>query len=289
MNKGSRGSSLNAFEDARGAWVGAAAVALVVTSLTQRAAAETRDVKSACLSAYETSQVQRKEGHLLAAREALTVCTRDECPALVRTDCAGWLADVDAALPSVVLQASADGDEIANVTVRVDGAIVKTSLDGKATQTDPGPHTFRFETAGFPPIETAVVIREGERYRALRVAFRSPKKEPWSAPVRTSRPIPLASWIFAGVSVAATASFVGFAISGFQRKEALRTECAPFCAASDVDTVQHRYFAADLSLAIAGASLGVASLFYFTRPEVPIRVGLVPALNGQALRISGDF
>jgi hypothetical protein len=296
MDKGSRGSSLNAFSRAcaQRSVIGAVTAALFVASFSPRAAAQTRDAKSACIAAYESSQVLRKEGHLQAARDALAICTRDECPTLVRTDCAGWLAEVDAALPSIVLQASADGEEIADVTVYVDGTLVKTTLDGKATPIDPGPHALRFESPRFPPIDMPVVIREGEHYRALRVAFASIKPPPETAAVRTSRPVPLPAWIFGGVSVAALGSFVGFAISGFERKEALRTQCAPFCSASEVDTVQHRYFAADLSLAIAGASLGLASFFYFTRAEVPVRVGVAPALSvdgrlAGALHVAGDF
>jgi len=269
----------------------------LLSSFASRAEAQTPDErKAACLSAYETSQVERKAGHLLQAREALAICTRDECPTLVRTDCAGWLADVDAALPSVVVQASADGAELTDVAVYVDGALVKTALDGKAIAVDPGPRAFRFVSrrAGLSPIEMPVVIREGEHYRALRVTFDTGARPPpltESAPVPTSRPVPITAWIFGGVAIAATASFAAFAITGYERKETLRTHCAPFCDPSEVDTVQHRYFAADVSLAVAAASLGIATYFYLTRPEVPLRVGFAPLPRGSggAIRISGGF
>jgi hypothetical protein len=99
------------------------------------------------------------------------------------------------------------------------------------------------------------------------------------------------AWIFGGVSVVATASFAAWAVSATDRKNTLQAQCAPFCAASDVDAVQHRYLAADISLGIAAASLGLAAYFYFTRPEIPVRVGLaLPSGSAScALRISGDF
>jgi hypothetical protein len=249
------------------------------------------------LESYEGAQVSRQQGHLLDARRALQICTREECPPLVRTDCAHWLEDVEKALPSVVVQASADGHELVDVTVYVDGAVLKTSLDGKATAVDPGPHTFRFEAKAFAPVETAVVIREGEHYRPLPVVFRSEPTKNASAPVvPTSRPIPASVWILGGVSLVATASFVGWGIAGVQRKHALEGDCAPFCAESDVATVQQRYLVADVSLAVAVASLGLASFLYLTRPEIPLRprFAFVTAAAGAArsafaLRISGDF
>ncbi|HEY2516347.1 MAG TPA: hypothetical protein VGI39_35995, partial [Polyangiaceae bacterium] len=99
-----------------------AAVATPLFALLPSAArAEPEGVKSACVRAYESSQVLRQQGHHLDAREALRVCAREECPVLVRTDCANWLVDLEEALPSIVVHATTDGVERNDVTVLVDG------------------------------------------------------------------------------------------------------------------------------------------------------------------------
>jgi hypothetical protein len=42
---------------------------------------------------------------LIEAREQLRACAAAQCPAVVQTDCAGWLAEVEKALRSVVVAA----------------------------------------------------------------------------------------------------------------------------------------------------------------------------------------
>jgi hypothetical protein len=250
------------------------------------------DSKSECVQAYESSQVLRREARLLEARKALQLCTREDCPGLVRNDCGNWLGEVERALPSVIVQATGDGQQLTDVTVTMDGDIVKNGLDGKAIDVDPGTHKFRYEASGFPPIETTVVVSEGEHYRPLIVAFRRPFVAP--VPVRTQRPVPLAVWILGGASVLAAGSFAAWAIAGNQRKTELERQCAPFCSSSDVDGVQHRYLAADISLGVGVVALGAASLLYVTRPEVPVRVGFAAPPSPSAARVlavdvSGDF
>ena len=294
MRSGSNGSSPSASNAS--ALLAAAAFALVASS----ARADEPEVKRACLESYESAQVHRQQGHLLDARQSLQVCTREACPPLVRTDCAHWLDDIEQALPSIVVQATADGQELVDVTVYVDGAVVKRTIDGKATAVDPGPHAFRFEAPGFAPVETSVVIREGEHYRPLPVVFHAPPAKVESAPLSTapvqaSRPVPAAAWILGGVSLVATASFIGWGIAGYERKRALEANCAPFCAQSDVDTVRQRYLFSDVSLAVAVASLGAASFLYLTRRELPLHARVAIAVapdegrSACAVRISGDF
>jgi hypothetical protein len=249
--------------------------------------AQPADAKSACVSAYENSQVLRQQGRLVEAREALGLCSRQECPALARTDCGNWLEEVEKAIPSVIVQATADGAEITDVQVSIDGKVVTTTLDGKAIPTDPGSHRFRFEAAGFAPIETTMVIREGEHYRALPAQFVS-HHEPLPA-VATARPVPATVWILGALTIAGAAGFTAFGLLGDQKKDSLQNRCAPFCASSDVDVVQHQYLAADISLGVGVASLVTGLVLFLTRPEVPVRVGIAPRASGPALSVHGDF
>jgi hypothetical protein len=245
------------------------------------------------VSSYENSQVLRRQGRLLDAREALAACSRQECPPLVRSDCGTWLEEVDRAIPSVIVQATVGGAETAAVAVSIDGKVVTERLDGKAIVTDPGLHTFRFETPGFLPVETSLVIREGEHYRALPVAFAShPARLPSDRPLETARPVPLAAWILGGVGVAGVGTFLAMGILGNLQRERLKEQCAPFCSPSDVDIVQRNYIAADTSLAVAIVSLALGSVVFLSRPEVPVRVSLTQSRArglGPALDLSADF
>jgi hypothetical protein len=222
--------------------------------------------------------VLRQQGRLVEAREALGLCSRQECPALARTDCGNWLEEIEKAIPSVIVQATADGAEISDVQVSIDGKVVKATLDGKAIPTDPGSHTFRFDAAGFAPVETTIVIREGEHYRALPARFLSHHEPP--PPIVTARPVPPAVWILGALTVAGAAGFTAFGLLGDQKKASLQNQCAPFCASSDVDVVQHQYLAADISLGVGVVALVTGLVLYFTRPEVPARVGMTVSPAG---------
>jgi hypothetical protein len=61
--------------------------------------------KQACLTASDKGQQAKLEGKLRVAREQFIVCSRNECPALVRQDCTQWVTEVMAAIPSVVVGA----------------------------------------------------------------------------------------------------------------------------------------------------------------------------------------
>jgi hypothetical protein len=295
MPKGSSDSNRSASTDQRGrlkrAVSGAGAAAfLAISSAGTARADDAAEIKSSCIKSYEEAQELRQQTRFVEARSTLKLCARQECPVIVRTDCAKWLEEIEGALPSVVIRATIDGVDTLDVKVIVDGKESKVRLDGKAMTLDPGPHKFRFETKGFPPIETSLTIREGERYRALPADFKSPNAGGGTAVhVPTKRPIPVTVWIFGGVAVAGAAGFTALGLAGNSRKDSLKTECAPFCKESDASGVETRWLAADISLGVAAVSLGLAGYFFFTRPEVPIRVGLTMPKSGLGLDVGGTF
>ena len=61
--------------------------------------------RAQCVEAYERAQYMRRESKLRGAREALLVCAQDSCPAATRGDCVPWLAEVERALPTIVIAA----------------------------------------------------------------------------------------------------------------------------------------------------------------------------------------
>jgi hypothetical protein len=75
-------------------------------------------------------------------------------------------------------------------------------------------------------------------------------------------PGPLA-WIGAGVSLVALGSFAYFGATGTSDLNRLRDQCAGHCAQSDVDAAWNKLVAADISLAVAVVSGGIAGWLFF--------------------------
>ncbi|WP_437972047.1 hypothetical protein WMF04_23395 [Sorangium sp. So ce260] len=164
---------MNASSPARARLALALAVSAALALTGARARAQPH--KRACAAAYERAQGLRRDGKLLAAREALIACSQPTCPAAAVADCGPWLAEVEQSLPTVVIAArDARGRERLDVRVLVDGRLLASALDGKALPVDPGPRTFRYEPASGPAVEERVLIREGEKNRALTVILGAP-------------------------------------------------------------------------------------------------------------------
>jgi uncharacterized membrane protein len=146
----------------------AASMVLAFASHASRASADVQ----ACLGASEKGQRARGAGKLREAREQFLLCSSDGCPAMVRRDCAQWQGEVIATLPSIVLGAKdRAGRDLFDVTVSIDGEPLVKKLDGKSLPVDPGPHTFKFEMAGAPPVIERALIKEGEKTRVIAATF----------------------------------------------------------------------------------------------------------------------
>jgi hypothetical protein len=158
------------------AWPLALCVALAAaTSAPARAAEPT---KRECVAANESGQDLRQAGKLREARAALAECMSPRCPRPVREDCAQRLADIEAALPTVVFVAKdGDGNDLRDVRVSMDGRNLAAS-DGTAVAIDPGDHAFTFTKEGFPPATSDIVVHEGDKNRRIQVVLAAPKPAP---------------------------------------------------------------------------------------------------------------
>ncbi len=262
------------------------------------AAAATPQDKQACIAASEKAQQLRADSKLMSSREQLLSCARDVCPAVVRKDCARWLAEVEEALPTIVLAArDGAGHDVAAVKVTVDDKPFADKLEGKAQPIDPGSHVFKFEREGGPSLTETVLVREGEKNRIVSVTFAAPSDgAAAAAPGKSDAALPgervvnPAAWVLGGVGVAAFASFAYFGISGRSRASELRSTCAPGCAESDVDSVKSKLLIADVSLGVSVVSLGIATYLFLnpTRSESK-SVSFSPLPGGGALHLSGSF
>ncbi len=237
----------------------AAAVVLGVAVLL---AAPAASADATCISAYEQTQTLRKDGKPAAAKAQAAICARDTCPALLTKDCTKWLAELDAIIPTVILDPrSATGQPRTDVRVKLDGAAITEKIDGKPLSVEPGAHTFVFEADGGPPVERKVVVKEGDK--AIKVTTTLAAAPP--AAREEDRPIPMGVWIFGGVSIVALATSAIFAIDGLGKKSDL-DDCKPRCSSGDVDSMSTSFTLADVALG-AGVMAGAAAAYLFlTRP-----------------------
>jgi len=279
------------------------------------AAAGAEDEKHQCISASDQGQQLRDDGKYQLAREAFARCARETCPVPVRQDCVHWLLEVDQSSATIVVNAKDEkGNDLADVTVSVDGTALTTKLDGKPLTVDPGEHTLRFEASGFVPVDEHVVIHAAEKNRTVNVRLTSfpPAPErtetgqgegqlgqngvgetPTPAPGRTPRTL---GWVFAGVAVAAFATETYFGVAGLnQRSEYLsHGGCAPHCSLSEKNSVQTKFVVADVALGMGLVSSGVAAYFFFRRraPKWAPRAtsfDLLPRPGGAEVTLVGHF
>lgn len=124
-----------------------------------------------CVAASEKGDKLRRQSSLRAARTSYIVCADQGCPAQVRDDCNLHMNELETAMPTVVFNVrDGEGDATA-VTVLFDGEPLVTSLDGKPVPVDPGEHTFTFKLKEYPEQTKKILVREGEKGRAVAMLF----------------------------------------------------------------------------------------------------------------------
>lgn len=220
----------------------------------------------ACISAYEQTQTLRKDGKLSAAKAQAVICARDSCPALLTRDCSRWLAELEVAIPTVVLDARTPAGGLrADVRVKLDGAPLAEKIDGKPLIVEPGSHVFVFEAEGAATVEERVVVREGEKLKKISATM-APSVTRIVEGSEEARPIPLAVWVFGGVSVVSLATSAIFAIDGFGKKSDL-DQCKPRCASADVDAMSASFTLADVALGAGVVATAATVYLFLTRPS----------------------
>jgi len=276
-------------------WV--AIVGLSLGTAGPARAADAKDAKAAklaCVQASDKAQTLKGDGKLIDAREQLLACAREACPAPVRKDCTRRLAELEDALPSIVIGAKdSSGKDVIDVKVSIDGVVVLEKLDGKAISVDPGAHTFKFEHATLPAVTEQVLVQQGVKNRPFTVSFPAPAPPPHSDPPKPR--IPLGTWILGGVGVVAIGGFAVLGLGARSRANELRSTCAPTCASEDVDGLRRRMLFADVALGVGVLALGGATLVWglSSRGAEPspsaLVVSITPLAGGGAIGLSGVF
>ncbi len=266
---------------ARGVAVGVLAVVLAF-----EAQAYGQADKRACLATYVETQSNRQAGKLIAARAAAMTCGNDACPPVLRSDCVTWLRELDASIPTVVFSAStADGRDVADARVTVDGQVVVDRTTGEAVAMDPGEHVVACEAEGYRRVEIHLVAAEGVRNRAVRFDIEPVTGPPPASPspsqaprATESRPIRPATYVLGSLGVVGLGVWIAVGASAFWGNPSVETldRCKPNCNPGDRSDVQRKLDVADIAGATAVVALGGALLLYLTRPVVvvaPLRDG----------------
>lgn len=230
-----------------------------------------------CIQTAEKGQAARQSGDLLGARTLFAQCAAVQCPRVVRRDCGAWLEDAAGQTPSVVLGAhDAQGRDVLDATASIDGAVVTRRLDGAPIELNPGPHTIRIEMSGAPAASVDVVVREGEKNRAIVVTIAPTKPAPPLAvapipapPPPTPAPqppdgeahhgLPLGTYLLGGLALVALGVFATFAVVGKNDSDNLHSTCAPACSSGSVSNLRTQLVVADVALGVAAVSAAGAT------------------------------
>jgi hypothetical protein len=259
------------------------------------------DGKSDCIAAAASAQTLRSAHKLVEARDQLRLCAAAQCPAVVQSDCAPWLAEVEKALPGVVVTAkNGRGTDLFDVKVSVDGRPLLSKLDGKAVTMNAGAHAFHFEAADGTRVDQQVLIKEGDKNQMVAVvlgaayvptATDSPSP-PKSAPWRT------VGWVAGGVGLVGIglgAVFGGVAVADKGAAHCVNNVCDP----GTLDGMKSAATASTISLVAGGVLLagGGALVLFAPRgnreaPPMATRgIRLVPVLTsgGGQFVAAGTF
>jgi len=242
-------------------WLGAGAA----LALARPARAD--DETATCIAAHLDAQRLQRDRQVRAARDTLVKCSRPVCPPLVRQECSTMFAEIDRAIPTVVLEArDAEGRDIADARVSIGARTLSERLDGRAVEIDPGEHVFRFERPGAAPVETRVIVREGDKGRRVGVTFPPTAEQP----AEMHRDVHPLFWVAGGVGVVGLGLFGALGIAGLSARADLDDRgCKPSCPGEEVDRPRNLFIGADISLAIGVAALVAAPIVYFTSPMSP--------------------
>lgn len=237
------------------AWMLALGLAVAVAAVAEDAPA----ADEACFQSYTEAQARRRKNELARAKESLKACLAPSCPALLRTDCQAWLAEIEAETPSIAIDTDAPPGPSA---VTVDGRSVTLHED---VVLDPGPHRIRVETARGAR-EVTIELHKGEKKRRVLVSFAEAVRP--APPTVTTRPLPAGFWIASAVSVLALGTFGVAGGIGLQDQSSLEDRCAPRCPPEDSARVSRAFLVADVALGVSVVAATTALVFLFTRPNV---------------------
>jgi hypothetical protein len=241
----------------------------VLASLPALARAD--DEKGACLAQHESGQLSRRAGRFDAAREQFAACTADACPPPVQRRCIAFLAELDAAQPTVVIAVHDAGgrDIVHGVSMTLDGAR-RREVPATAVQLDPGEHTLRLFRGTEAPVDRSFLVREGEKDKRIEVTLAPPRTlvTP-AADTATSRVTPGARWLI-GVSAVSLVGAGATSAAGWAIRGHLESSCSPTCSSSQVDSLRILWPTSFAMLGVGVLTGAIAVTLVLTTPATPV-------------------
>lgn len=201
-------------------------------------------------------------GHFREARAELIVCAKPACPKFIASDCTGWLAEVEAELPTVVFAAiDENGRDLVDAEVRVDGELVTNATDGLAHAFDPGAHVVEIR-AGVRVAEEKLTLRTGEKARRVELRF-AHARSPFEVVLS---PVPVSAFAFGGLALAFGATSAVMWAVGASDANAYNARCdAGPCSSGDRASVLRELVVGDVSIGLALVSATIATVVVLTR------------------------
>jgi hypothetical protein len=279
-------------------WLGRIVSGVALVALGARPTAAAEPVEQ-CINGFESAQVERDQGRLNRARELLTLCAQEVCPAVIRQDCREWLFDIEQRIPSVVLRArTADGPDLAEVRVYADGELLTDRLDGRPLRLDPGARRLLWEYPGYESVVTDIIVREGEKNRFVSATF-SKRDSAGGADTEGPRDtgvvgaIPSAAWVAGGVGAVGLGTFIVLGLSVESREGDMQSSCAPNCSADRVHKLERDALLANVAFGVGMVGLAVATWITLSpgepSPPAAASVDIQATPGGATAVVSGRF
>jgi hypothetical protein len=151
---------------------GAAILLCAVPGQSEPEKAAPKGDKAACKVAYKTAQEREQSSRLREAKELYLQCSKVACGAFMRPECTTKYTQLNSDVPSVIpVVTDENGAAKTDVTVRMDGEVLTSKLDGRALPVDPGMHEFQFSTdAGVIGTEKVMIVA-GQRNSPIAVSL----------------------------------------------------------------------------------------------------------------------
>jgi hypothetical protein len=244
-------------------------------------AADPVATRARCTAAYEQAQELRHEERLQAARAQLVICG-ETCPGSFARDCATWLREIDALIPTVrVIVRGSDGREVTDARLSIDGQTVALKA-GESIAVEPGARAFRFTRPGSLDTELRVEVYAGERDHPVDVMLPNapppspPAASPDRAPPASTTPAPsrAGSFVAGGIGVGALATAGVLLLKGHIDRDSLESSCEPRCTEDEVDGIRTAWTASAVSAGIGAIALGVAILLWPKEAPRSVRAAL---------------
>jgi hypothetical protein len=289
-------------------WFAEAALALFCftgarTALAQDATPPAQPAGAACEASYEKAQTDRVAGHYVSATGAALACSQIQCNQAIVRECLRLYESLQQDTPTLVFSArKAEGGELVDVKIEMDGKQILDSITGRPFPVDPGPHQFAFIDPVRGRQETTESARVGDHARVVEVTFadpnaKAPPGEPGTdQPVATKHKkpaVPVMTYVLGGVGVAGIASFAAFHISGVGDYNHYNATCSPYCNPADIDPIHTKFLISYISLGVGVAGAVGAGLVYVLNrggdQTATAEAGLVPLSGGAMARLRTRF